>query len=131
MAYKIITKLIAERLKSCLPVIISEDQGHFVVGGQILDGVVVASEVIHSMVTSKEKSIFIKLDMAKAYDRVKWSFVQKVLLAFGFSANCWSLGLPALSHLQFVDETSLMRLDRIREVEAFRKVFDIYLAASG
>lgn len=52
---------------------------------QIVDGVVVTSKVIHSMETSKECAMFIKLDMAKAYDRVKWSFLQKILLAFGFS----------------------------------------------
>ena len=39
-------------------------------GRQILDGVVIASEAIHSMATSKEKGMFIKLDLAKAYDRV-------------------------------------------------------------
>ncbi|XP_057868067.2 uncharacterized protein LOC131075253 [Cryptomeria japonica] len=197
VAYKIITKLMAERLKSCLPMIISEEQGSFVAGRQILDGVVVASEAIHSMATSQERSMFIKLDMAKAYDRVKWSFLQKILLAFGFSSDwvswvlsCvtsssfsvimngepselfgstrglrqgdphspylfiilaeglgrllksqvshglihgwqWGMGLPTLSHLQFVDDTSLMGLARIREADSFRKTLDIYLAASG
>ena len=50
-----------------------------------MDGVVIASEAIHSMCTSRECIMFIKLDMAKAYDRVNWGFLQKVLLAFGFS----------------------------------------------
>ena len=53
-------------------------------GCQILDGVVVATETIHSMANSKDKAMFIKLDMAKAYDRVRWSFLQKVLGAFHF-----------------------------------------------
>ena len=65
--------------------VISEEQGGLVVGKQILDGVVIASKAIHSMYTSKECAMFIKLDMAKAYDRVNWDFLQKVLLAFGFS----------------------------------------------
>jgi hypothetical protein len=37
------------------------------------------------MATSKEKDMFIKLDMAKAYDRIKWSFLRKNLIAFGFA----------------------------------------------
>ena len=49
-----------------------------------MDGVVVATETIHSMANSKDKAMFIKPDMAKAYDRVRWSFLQKVLGAFGF-----------------------------------------------
>ena len=36
------------------------------------------------MVTSKEKSMFIKLNMAKTYDRVSWEFLQKIPLAFSF-----------------------------------------------
>jgi hypothetical protein len=84
VVYKIITKLIVDRLKICLPVVISEEQGGFVAGKKILDGIVIASEVIHSMHLSNTRAMFIKLDMAKAYDRVKWSFLQKILLAFGF-----------------------------------------------
>lgn len=87
VVYKIITKLITERLKVCLPSIISEEQGGFVASRQILDGVVVASKVIHSMVTSKEKLMFIKLDMAKAYDGIKWHFLHRILLGFGFSLD--------------------------------------------
>ena len=45
---------------------------------------VIASEAIHSMATSKEKAMFIKLDLAKAYDRVSWEFLGHVLHAFRF-----------------------------------------------
>ena len=54
VVYKIITKLIPNRLKLCLPVVILEEQGGFVAGKKILNGIVIASEVIHSMHTSKE-----------------------------------------------------------------------------
>lgn len=54
-------------------------------GRQILDGVVISIETIHSLASSKDKSMFIKLNMAKAYDRVRWSFLQKILRAFGFA----------------------------------------------
>ena len=56
-------------------------------GRQILDGVVIATEAVHSMANSKEKAMFIKLDMAKAYDRVRWEFLQKILLRFGFAVE--------------------------------------------
>lgn len=70
VVYKIITKLIAERLKPLLSSLISTEQGGFVEGRQILDEVVIAMEAIHSMANSKERAMFMKLDMAKAYDQV-------------------------------------------------------------
>ena len=84
VVYKIIIKLITNRLKICLLVVILEEQGGFVAGKQILDGIVNAYEVIHSMHLSNKRAMSIKLDMAKTYDRVKWSFLQRILLAFGF-----------------------------------------------
>ena len=84
VVYKIITKLIVERLKPLLSTLISPKQGGFVEGRQILYGVVVAMEAIHSMANSKERAMFMNLDMAKAYDQVRYEFLQKVLLAFGF-----------------------------------------------
>lgn len=73
--YKVISKLIADRLKKGHKELISEEQSGFVAGRQILDGIVIATETIHSMASSKEKGMFIKLHMAKAYDRVRWSFL--------------------------------------------------------
>ena len=85
--YKIISKLIANRLKKGIGDLISEEQSGFVAGRQILDGIVIAIEVIHSMARSKDKAMFVKLDMAKAYDRVRWSFLHRVLSAFGFEED--------------------------------------------
>ena len=56
--YKIISKLIANRLKKGLADLISKEQSGFVAGKQILDGIVIATEVIHSMARSKEKVMF-------------------------------------------------------------------------
>lgn len=44
----------------------------------------VAQEAIHSLENSKTKGMLIKLDLAKAYDRVNWEYLQKILKAFGF-----------------------------------------------
>ncbi|XP_057871389.2 uncharacterized protein LOC131077832 [Cryptomeria japonica] len=101
VVYKIITKLIAERLKPLLGALISTEQGGYVEGRQILDGVVIASEVIHSMASSKERAMFIKLDMAKAYDRVSWEFLQNILLAFGFKEEWVSWVLSCVTSSSF------------------------------
>jgi hypothetical protein len=63
--YKIISKLIANRLKPLLKSIISLEQGGFVEGHQILDGIIVSHETIHSLQTSKNPGMLIKLDMSK------------------------------------------------------------------
>lgn len=62
--------MIAKRLKKWLKYLILEEQSGFVEGRQFFDGVVIATETIYCMATSKEKDMFIKLVMAKAYDRV-------------------------------------------------------------
>lgn len=43
----------------------------------------------------------------------------------------WGNGVPRLSHLQFVDDTSLMRISQLCEAESFRRTLDIYLVALG
>jgi hypothetical protein len=93
--YKIISKLISSRLKPILPLIISQEQGGFVEGRKILDGIIVAHEVIHSLKMSKKAGMLMKLDMSKAYDRMNWGFLHKMLLDFGFEEGwvTWVLNL--------------------------------------
>ncbi|WCJ29110.1 LINE-1 retrotransposable element ORF2 protein [Euphorbia peplus] len=75
--YKLITKIIANRLQLLLPKIIAPTQCSFVPGRQIIDNIVMAQEVIHSMRRKKGKQgyVAIKIDLEKAYDRLNWDFV--------------------------------------------------------
>ena len=90
MIYKLITKAINMRLQKFIPHIIFLDQGGFVPGREIWEGVVVAHQTLHSINSHQLSSFVIKLDMMKAYDRVRWSFIFKVISKFGFSYN-WCL----------------------------------------
>eukprot|EP00253_Pinus_taeda_P013466 PITA_13466 len=87
VSYKIITKIIANRLKNLLPIIISENQGGFVPKRQIIDNVILIQEAIHSSLIKGERGMIIKLDMANAFNRVDHSFLRAALRKFGFSSK--------------------------------------------
>lgn len=79
--YKIIAKVLVNRLKVVLPQLISQEQGALVSGRQITTNVLIAQELVHFVVNaSRIKSLMmLKLDIEKAYDRIHWSFLFKVL----------------------------------------------------
>ena len=81
---KMITKVMANRLKPILPKLVSPKQSRFVEGRQILDGIILTQEMIHSLKQTKMPGIMIKVDLAKAYDKVSWRFLREVLTTFGF-----------------------------------------------
>lgn len=71
--YKIMSKILANRLKKFLPSIISPYQAAFIKGRQISDNVFIAHEMIHTMRAQRGKEFLmgIKIDMSKAFDRVE------------------------------------------------------------
>eukprot|EP00253_Pinus_taeda_P005327 PITA_05327 len=83
-SYKIVAKLLANRIKPLLQKLISPAQGGFVKGRQLLDNVIQIQEALHSSYARKEQGMIIKLDMSNAFDRVNRSFLYRVLEAFGF-----------------------------------------------
>eukprot|EP00253_Pinus_taeda_P017362 PITA_17362 len=87
IGYKLITKIIVNRLKPILPRIIPENQGGFIQGRQIMDNFTLVQEAIHSSLLRKEQGMVIKLDLANAFDRVNHSFLLKVMCKFGFGTN--------------------------------------------
>ena len=85
--YKIISKVLANRLKQILPQIISPTQSAFVLGCLITDNVLVAYETfntMHGRKTGKKGSLALKMDVSKAYDRVEWSFLKGIKVKLGF-----------------------------------------------
>lgn len=79
--YKIISKLMTERLKLVLPKLISPYQLAFISGRAIHDNYIIAVEIFHCMNHKQGRGrwMAIKADMEKAYDRIEWRFVLKVL----------------------------------------------------
>jgi hypothetical protein len=74
VVYKILSKVLANRLKMILPCFISESQSAFISGRLITDNIIAAYETMHTMQTrlwGKIGYMGIKLDMSKAYDRVE------------------------------------------------------------
>ena len=55
--------------------LISDTQGGFVVGQQILDNIIIVQEVIHSSMDWKRQGMAIKLDMANGFDQVNYFFL--------------------------------------------------------
>jgi hypothetical protein len=95
--YKIITKVVANRLKPILTHVISKEQAGYVEGRQIMDNVILAHEVIHSLKTSRTKGMLIKLDLSKAFDKASWQYLRAVLESFGFDQRWveWILNLTS------------------------------------
>ena len=81
--------MVASRLKGVMPKIISPNQCSFVPGRQGADNIIVAQEIIHSMRNKKGKQGFmaIKIDLEKAYDRVKWPFLLRCRHELKLTAN--------------------------------------------
>ena len=68
--YKLVTKIIALRLKSFLSERISIEQYGFVSNRQILEVIGVTQKCVHSTKLRCMKSLILKMDLSKAYDKV-------------------------------------------------------------
>ncbi|MCG8113315.1 MAG: reverse transcriptase family protein, partial [Candidatus Thiodiazotropha taylori] len=85
--YKIITKILAERLKLVLPSIIHDDQKGFVQGRNINEANRLLQDVIYYTDQNHIESAIIFLDYEKAFDRVEWQWTLQCLEKFNFGVK--------------------------------------------
>ena len=87
VSYKIISKLLSNRLKPLLSSIIAPHQSAFLKGRLISDNIMLATELmdhIHSSRVGRRKLAALKIDFSKAFDRLSWNFISAVLFCMGF-----------------------------------------------
>ncbi|CAL1402069.1 unnamed protein product [Linum trigynum] len=87
--YKVITKILAERLSCLLPHIISLGQNAFIRERQIVENILLGHELMHYLKIKRQGKkgyMALKVDMEKAYDRVEWPFLLALLNKMGFNS---------------------------------------------
>ncbi|GJS59196.1 RNA-directed DNA polymerase, eukaryota [Tanacetum coccineum] len=85
--YKVVTKILATRLSSIISGLISDVQTAFLPNRQILDGPFIINELLSWCKHKKQQAMVFKVDFAKAYDSIRWDFLEDVLRAFGFGSK--------------------------------------------
>uniref|UniRef100_A0A803PI64 Reverse transcriptase domain-containing protein n=1 Tax=Cannabis sativa TaxID=3483 RepID=A0A803PI64_CANSA len=89
--YKIVSKCLVARLSGVMDLVISDTQSAFIKDRLIHDNAIIGYESLHCMRKNRFQNggkMALKLDMAKAYDRVEWLFLSAVMSRLGF-AQCW------------------------------------------
>lgn len=82
--YKILAKILANRLKQVLPTVIQNNQAFTVLGRDISDMINSVRDKIWYMDKEKKKGFIISIDFEKAFDRVEHDFLFGVLSKFNF-----------------------------------------------
>lgn len=87
--YKIVSKILVERIRPYISLLVSLVQTTFVLGRKGIDNILIAQELFYALDRKKgnEGYMAIKVDLEKAYDRLEWCFIHKVLQAYHFPQN--------------------------------------------
>ncbi|XP_019240448.1 PREDICTED: uncharacterized protein LOC109220430 [Nicotiana attenuata] len=116
-------------LVSLLPSLISDEQAGFVKGRSIVENVLLTQEIVTDirLRTKAGPTVVIKLDMAKAYDRLSWLFLSKVLRKMGFGERF--IGLPhgffrstrGVKQVYMHHSTSAQVIDKVQRITGIPK----------
>lgn len=88
MLFRVLSKVMANRVKECLPDLISINQSAFIQDRLLTNNALIAYELNHYIrrkTQGKSGVAGLKLDISKAYDRVEWPFLESMLYKFGFN----------------------------------------------
>lgn len=99
---KVITKVIAHRLKPLMSQLTGDAQTSFIPERHATDNVIIVQELIHSLSRRKGRtgSMVAKIDLEKAYDRIEWPFLEEVLKIVGFNSKLLTIVMGCITSTQ-------------------------------
>ena len=127
--YKILTKVLANRIKRVMSLIIFQAQNAFVEGRHILDAVLIANEAVDSILRKNESRLLYKLDIEKAYDHINWDFLFQIMEKMGFDRKWiswikWCTSIATFSVLVNGSPTGFFRSSRgLRQGDPLSPIF--------
>ncbi|CAL1381633.1 unnamed protein product [Linum trigynum] len=103
VSYKALAKCLANRLKEFMPQLVDQNQSSFVPKRHITDNIIILQEVVHSLSlkTGAKGSMILKIDLAKAYDRINWKFLESTLMAAGIPDDFVKLVMACVTTARF------------------------------
>ncbi|XP_060968531.1 uncharacterized protein LOC133035965 [Cannabis sativa] len=101
--YKVVAKIIANRLRPIMNDLVSPLQSAFIPGRWIAESSILTQEIVYKIRQKKGKGglMAVKLDMLKAYDRMEWSFIERVLMANGFDSKVCHLIMACVRSVSY------------------------------
>ncbi|XP_019184368.1 PREDICTED: uncharacterized protein LOC109179318 [Ipomoea nil] len=128
VVYRVMAKMLANRMKPLMEGVISESQSAFIPDRLITDNILLAAEVGHFL-NRKQCGVggwsVLKLDMAKAYDRVEWPFLRRMMLALGFHAGWVELIMKCVTSVSYNIQA------KAEEATEVKRCLSIYENLSG
>ena len=108
LLYKLISKVIAVRVKPFLDSGISREQYGFLKNRQIVDPIGIVQESLHSIKSKNLCAFILKLDLIKSFDRVNWTFIRLILIQIGAPLQTvnWIMGcISSATFVMLIDGT--------------------------
>ena len=101
--YKLLSRIIVNRLKPYMVEVINPCQAGFVPGRRTSDNIIIVQEVIRTLISRRGQTgyVAIKLDLEKAYDRLEWHFIQDTLEFFQLPPNLITLIMNMITSTRF------------------------------
>lgn len=104
VVYKLVSKVLTNRLKPHMHMLISKNQSAFILGCLLTDNIMVAYELLHAMkciFKGRNETMAIKLDMDKIYDKVEWGYLEATLNTLCFSNHWRKLIMSCVSTVSY------------------------------
>ena len=95
--YEIITKILASRLKTVMQDIININQPAFIADHNIINGFMIANELVSDLKKQKATGLIFKIDFHKAFNSVSWDYLDDIMGNIGFGRKWRSMIYECLS----------------------------------